>query len=293
MTVAVVATLLAGSVSAQPIRPAPKQDTAAPVGSAFTYQGRLDGTGGPLSGAYDMRFTLHSAASGGSLLGTVTLDNVAVSEGLFTVLLDFGTAAFTGAARWLEVSVRPGSSTGAYTVLTPRQAVTAVPYALHTLSIPPHQHQGETWTGTGAGTGLTLTGVATGLSASGSSVGVLGQTTAAGTGVVGSGVVGVRGSSSSSDGKGVLGDASAGSGVTYGLYGQSHSTSGFGVYGQATSATGSNYGVSGYSSSTAGTGMFGWAGAAGGSTSGVYGRSASNEGTGIQGLAAAATSSTS
>jgi hypothetical protein len=281
ITAALAVTLVASSVSAKPIQPAPASDTTAPVSSAFTYQGRLDDAAGPLSGAYDLRFTLHEVAAGGSTLATVTRDDVTVDDGLFTVSLDFGAAAFTGTARWLEVSVRPGSSTGGYTVLTPRQAVTAVPYALHALSIPSHQHVGETWTGNGTGTGLTLTGLAIGLFSGGSEVGVLGT-----------GTVGVQGSSGFPTGKGVLGSASADSGETYGVYGQSQSTSGTGVYGQATKTTGVTNGVVGYSQSTAGTGMFGWAGASSGSTIGVHGRSDSGEGEGLYGFAAATTGST-
>lgn len=53
-----------------------------------------------------------------------------VTNGLFTTQLDFGASAFTGDARYLEVRVRPGSSTGAYTTLSPRQQLTATPYAL-------------------------------------------------------------------------------------------------------------------------------------------------------------------
>jgi len=39
--------------------------------------------------------------------------------------------AFTGAERWLEISLRPGDDTGDYTALTPRRALTATPYALY------------------------------------------------------------------------------------------------------------------------------------------------------------------
>jgi len=51
-----------------------------------------------------------------------------VSNGLFTVTLDFG-ANFPGANRWLEIGVRTNGG-GAYTTLSPRQALTATPYAI-------------------------------------------------------------------------------------------------------------------------------------------------------------------
>ncbi|MEA3396964.1 MAG: hypothetical protein U9R05_05830, partial [Chloroflexota bacterium] len=102
------------------------------LGAAFTYQGRLmDASGDPLTGSYDFQFELYDAESGVSQVGsTVTVGDVDVSDGLFTVQLDFGSSAFIGDARWLEIGVRAGSSTGAYTTLSPRQPLTATPYAL-------------------------------------------------------------------------------------------------------------------------------------------------------------------
>ncbi len=94
--------------------------------TAFTYQGKLtDSAGVPLTGSYDMTFKLFDAATAGAQVGsTVTLTGVAVSAGLFTVGLDFGAAPFSaGAARWLETAV-------AGTVLSPRVALGASPYAL-------------------------------------------------------------------------------------------------------------------------------------------------------------------
>jgi hypothetical protein len=62
----------------------------------------------------------------------VILPNVTVQDGLFTVTLDFGAAAFNGEARWLQIGVRP-ADTGSYTNLTPRQPITPAPYALYAL----------------------------------------------------------------------------------------------------------------------------------------------------------------
>ncbi len=104
--------------------------TMAAVGTAFTYQGRLRSTGSPANGPFDFSFRLMDAAAGGVQIGsTIDLDDVAVSDGLFTVPLDFGSGAFGGGARWLEISVRPGAG-GAYTLLSPRQQLNAAPYAL-------------------------------------------------------------------------------------------------------------------------------------------------------------------
>src|SRR5262249_29023291 len=57
---------------------------------------------------------------------------VGVSNGLFTVLLDFGAAAFAGDARWLAIEVRPAGSQGAHAPLLPRQPVSPAPAALFT-----------------------------------------------------------------------------------------------------------------------------------------------------------------
>src|SRR5688572_8508447 len=108
---------------------------AAPLGSAFSYQGRLLDAGTPATGSYDFRFALYSVELGGAPLGTAhTNENLAVSNGVFTTAIDFGSNTFDGAAYWLEISTRPGTNTGDFTVLTPRQRVMPVPYALHALS---------------------------------------------------------------------------------------------------------------------------------------------------------------
>lgn len=102
---------------------------AASVGTGFTYQGDLTDGGSPANGSYDFEFELYDAASSGSQVGsTVSKDDVAVSDGRFTVELDFGDV-FDGTALWLGIAVRDGSSTGAYTALSPRQALTPAPYA--------------------------------------------------------------------------------------------------------------------------------------------------------------------
>ena len=122
------ALLLPGSSSG-----AARADTpAAALGTAITYQGRLNDGGVAANGSYDFRFTLYNALSGGAQVGSlVTLGDVPVSDGYFTVQLDFGAGAFGSEARWLEVAVRPGTSSGAYTVLSPRQALTPAPFALY------------------------------------------------------------------------------------------------------------------------------------------------------------------
>src|SRR5437016_9532858 len=97
--------------------------------SNFTYQGRLSDGGTPANGNYDLQFVLFDSLSGGAQVGsTQTINTVAVSNGVFTVSLDFGANAFTGANRFLEISARPTG--GSFTLLTPRQQVTSTPYAI-------------------------------------------------------------------------------------------------------------------------------------------------------------------
>lgn len=103
-------------------------------GTAFTYQGRLEADGQPAQGPHDLRFTLYDAEVGGSQQGPVLTHNaVPVTEGLFAVTLDFGAGVFTGAGRWLEIGVRPAGG-GAFTPLSPRQPITAAPYALYAMT---------------------------------------------------------------------------------------------------------------------------------------------------------------
>src|SRR5262245_59263855 len=81
--------------------------TAAPLGTAFTYHGRL--TDGPnlVNGTVPMVFTLWDDPALGSTVGSPSSvpANVSVASGLFTIDLDFGPAAFSGDARWLEITV--------------------------------------------------------------------------------------------------------------------------------------------------------------------------------------------
>lgn len=106
--------------------------TAVPLGSEFTYQGELQNNDAVANGPFDFEFRLFDAATGGTeLAAPIVIDDLNVSEGLFSTLLDFGDASFSGERVWLDIAVREGASTGALTILTPRQEITSAPYALH------------------------------------------------------------------------------------------------------------------------------------------------------------------
>lgn len=99
-------------------------------GTAFTYQGSLNDGANRASGVYDLQFSIFDAGSGNSLVaGPVTNSAVAVSNGLFTAMLDFGPGVFTGPPRWLEISVRSNGIVS-FSTLTPRQLFTPTPYAI-------------------------------------------------------------------------------------------------------------------------------------------------------------------
>jgi hypothetical protein len=94
----------------------------------FTYQGMLKASGSPANGNYDLQFSLWTANSGGSQVGsTLTHTGVSVRNGLFTAELDFGNV-WDGTDRYLQIAVRPSGS-GSYTTLSPRVKVNAVPYS--------------------------------------------------------------------------------------------------------------------------------------------------------------------
>jgi hypothetical protein len=118
--------MISGTASARPL------DGPPPIGTVFTYQGRLTDGDLPANGTYDFEFKLFDALSDGNQVGeTITLREEMVTNGLFTVQLDFGKV-FDGTALYLEISVRPGGSGVEFTTLTPRQPLSPTPYALYT-----------------------------------------------------------------------------------------------------------------------------------------------------------------
>ncbi len=102
---------------------------AAAQGTAFTYQGHLNDGANPATGSYDLTFSLFNVVSGAGQVGaTITNSATGVSNGLFTVVLDFG-ANFPGADRWLEIGVRTNGG-GTFATLAPRQKLLPTPYAI-------------------------------------------------------------------------------------------------------------------------------------------------------------------
>ncbi|MCP4708116.1 MAG: tail fiber domain-containing protein [Planctomycetes bacterium] len=140
----------------------------AQIGTAFTYQGRLNDGGTLADGQYDFAFELYSTAAGVGLIATTPVfEDINVYDGRFTLILDFGVSAFPGAARWLQIGIRPGATTDPFTPLSPRQELTPSPYALfaeksdwlNLLNLPPDFADGvDNNTTYSTGQGLVLTG---------------------------------------------------------------------------------------------------------------------------------------
>jgi hypothetical protein len=280
---------------------ASRPTSAQPAGSAFTYQGRLTDNGTAVTGAFDIQCALFSAAAGGAQVGpTVTLNDVAVANGLFTVNLDFGAAAFAGSVRFLEIGVRPGASTGAYTVLGARQELKPAPHAVFTQTSP--------WTGlTGKPAGFAddvdndsggdITGitVGTGLTGGGATGAVslgldfpavalnhnhFGQTWN------GSQTSGLDVNNSAVNGAALRAFALATTGFGVAVLASSDAASGIGIDGNA-SGTAVATGVRGVSGSTNGRGVFGWALAGSGTPVGVRGETSASSGIGVEGVSTA------
>ncbi len=266
---------------------------AAAIGTAFTYQGRLDRDNEPVSDECDFQFRLYDAEIDGNQIGaTVPIDALQIEDGLFTVLLDFGVSAFVGEARWIEIGVRCPSGLGRFVTLEPRQELTPTPHAVYAseaatatdLELP---YEGET---TAANCGFSIVNDSNSLWSSAICGTTLGST--------GRGVVGVAKSetginwggwfqSNSESGRGVIGYAPAEEGTNFGVWGETASTGGSGVFGRATAESGFTHGGEFLSDSMNGRGVSGIAtfdrDAA--TTYGVYGRSDSLSGRGVYGNA--------
>jgi hypothetical protein len=97
----------------------------------FTYQGELYDVGSLANGNYEFEFELYDAVSDGNSVGGPITRTQAVTDGRFTAQLYFGDpATYAGEfPLFLQVGVRPAGSASAFTSLSPRQELTAVPFA--------------------------------------------------------------------------------------------------------------------------------------------------------------------
>ena len=110
--------------------------SAAPLGTAFTYSGRLKYLGQPANTNFDLLVTNFDAAIGGNAVGNPnqnSLNGLACVNGLFVTNMNFG-AVFDGNAYWLEIWARPTPNNNQnpqpYQKLSPRQPISPSPNAL-------------------------------------------------------------------------------------------------------------------------------------------------------------------
>lgn len=265
-----------------------------PVGTAFTFQGRLTNAGSPATGPHDVQFKLFNVAAGvGQVGSTICVDGMSPNpDGTFTTTLDFGPVA-TGQALWIELAVRPDATPGncgggVYTTLTPRQRLTPAPYAMG-LALPLAESQALNTFGASL---FSITNLST-LNATYAIYGQSNATNPDAAGVYGyapgptGAVSGVKGLTGSAGGYGVSGGAlnSSPGASSIGVFGLSASPLGSAVFAHANNATGNNQGVEAWAAGTGGTGVLALAYSPTGFTTGVSAEAASGDGIAINAYA--------
>jgi len=102
--------------------------------TVFSFGTKLPNEVTPTTDTYEMEFRLFDAAAAGNQIGATNVINaVDVKTREFNVWLDFGAAAFPGADRYTEISLRRNASL-TFTVITPRERILSVPYAIRALN---------------------------------------------------------------------------------------------------------------------------------------------------------------
>jgi hypothetical protein len=280
-----------------------------PVTTAFTYQGELLNAGNPATGPHDLRFRLYDSL-GAQQGSTLCQNNVALTNGRFTVALDFG-AQFDGEARFLEIDVRTDTgldclNAAGYTTLAPRQELTGTPYALG-IRLPLLQTTATaadainiTQTGTGDAAQFNIVNpanVGEAVEARSDGSGDTVQSVMTGTGRAGFFQISnaannteVIHATTNSTGVGIAvrGAATADTGSNYGIYGSADSPQGHAVHGLATAGFGGYFQTNG----TNGVGVYGFANATSGITEAVYGQNNSTSGRAVRGYATASSGTT-
>jgi hypothetical protein len=245
------------------------------VDTSWTYQGQLRRSGAAYNGTCNFEFNLWNVRLGGNQQGnTLSINSVNVTNGLFTVVLDFGDL-LTGNARWLATSVQC-SGDGGFTPLDPRQLITATPYALSLRPGAQINGSGDftaTLSANNSGAGFGITGSG--------QIGLYGSTTVAG----GSGVYGQGGTGANSAGVFGLNTNSAAiwgrsTGIGSAIFGENTSTGLAGRFVGPVDVTGTltvTGALTATNTSSGGTGVLGK-----GST-GVSGQTTSSNGIGVHG----------
>lgn len=184
----------------------PADVCAQALGTAFTYQGQLTEAGLAANDLYDLQACLFDSLTSPVVIACAAdANDVPVQDGVFSVALDFGAAPFAGQQRFLELRVRPGTSSGSYTVLSPRQLIRAAPEALRANAASAAPWSGLTGVPAGFADGVDDVGVASITAGTGLSGGVI---TASGTIGIADGGVGTAQIASAAVGSAQIADGS-------------------------------------------------------------------------------------
>lgn len=126
-----VACIFAALLTLGAVAVAPVRAQVYPVPQTMNYQGRLaNPSGNPVpDGAYSIRFSLWTAATGGTEKWNQTAANVTVRNGVFSVALTGMNAATFTTDLWLETKI------GSDAALAPRQKLASVAYAFKADSV--------------------------------------------------------------------------------------------------------------------------------------------------------------
>jgi hypothetical protein len=237
------------------------------LSTGFSFQGRLLDGGTPVDDTVNLTFSLWDAETSGTQIGTDdAIAGVTVTDGFVNALLndadEFGSDAFIGEARWIEVDVDG-------VTLSPRFPVTATPHAMSLAPGARIEGSGDAFTVSSSGSGSRTI---VGLSTSG-----------------GANTAGVYGEAAATGGRGVHGEATSTTGATAGVRGVSlsNNSNATGVFGLMMDAAATGAGVKGQNNGTSGYGVWGQGGANAhgvlGQTNGssAYGVWAYNSGTGV------------
>ena len=274
--------------------------------TVITYHGQLSWDGEPVEGVVNLEFRLFNAAADGDQVGpTLYADELVLTDGLFSIELDFDNAITSDNSTWLEITVDG-------TTLSPREHLAS---ALAN-QLPPDSEQGSRGQrGEPGQNGEPGVEGEAGPSGPAGPMGVPGPAGSLGPkgekGSIGPiGLQGIQGppgppgndGKDSDDGDPIAGGGCAcwqidshgihyggnvgigtGSYFKYRLYVKGASTAA--IFGYNTASSGTKFGVYGRSNSSGGRGVFGYATRTSGTNFGVYGRTLSSKGRGVFGYA--------
>ncbi|MBN1425308.1 hypothetical protein JXA88_12210 [Candidatus Fermentibacteria bacterium] len=245
----------------------------AEIPQMISYQGKVTDSGGtPVADAsYPMRFQIYDAETGGTQLWDSGPQTVAVSGGVFSVVLGAGSMPALGLAfnedHWLQVYFNLISQ-------SPRQRLVSVGYAYMASGLV---------AGTEVSGSLPGSILAAFNSNAGADASALRASSTPSTGFT----HGLYAECHSPNGSGVFARNYGTPGEAHAVFAQTLSIEGRAIYAQAPNAGGYSMGVHAVAASPISDGIHGTASAASGNAYGVYGESASSEGCGVFGYASA------